>query len=330
MIKNFFYSSNPEEKKIKVWKIITSQKKLNLIQTINIEGCPQPIFINTKKKILYVSIRPNFKVIVFKIKNNGMINKIGETKLLGSSSYIINDIENNFFFSASYNYNMVSISKIKKNGIPQKPYEILDNIQGCHSINFSLDNRLIFIPALLENCIYIYKITIVKSFLKLKFHKKIFSIIENSGPRHMVFYKNFFYSINEFNNTVDVWKIQKNDDIKHLQNINLTILSKKKFWAADIHINKRFLYTCDRYTSTISILKINKITGLLKLINYIKVEKQPREFSIDITGKYLSIVGQKSNFISLYSINQQNGKLNFLSRHFAGISPLWVSNFVIF
>lgn len=320
------YSTHPECQKIKVWNLnCENNRELHLIQTINVEGNPQAMCINIKKKVIYIGIRPNFSIFTYKINLDGTLIKIGHTKLPGSPSYI--SIDRNFFyiFTASYNNSLFTIHSLQESGVPNVSHKIIENIKGCHSVNIDLNNKIIFTLALLEDCIYFYIIN-KDGFIELHNNGKL-RTEKNTGPRHMCFHPNkkYFYSINELSSTVDIWKTGK--IIKKIQTKSILPSNfNHSKWAADIHItpNGKFLYTCERISNIITIFKVSENKGYIDIIGYKKTEEQPRSFSIDKTGKYLVISGQKSNFIKVYKINNKNGKLKFVSRKFAGINPIWV------
>lgn len=322
-MKNIIYSSHPESQQIKVWEL-NNTNKFKLLQTINIDDQIQPMFINKKKKIIYVGVRPNFGILIFKINIDGTLTSIKKIKLPGSPSHISTDKNFHYIFSASYNNSLFTISYLEKDGIPKLPHQTIHNIKGCHSVNVDLNNKNVFVPALLEDSIYIFKINNY-GFIESRKQKKIVTQ-KQSGPRHIDFHPNkkFFYSINELNSTIDIWKI--NNIITKIQTINILPPDyKESKWASDIHItpNGKYLYACDRSANIITIFKTIK-DGRIEIIEYKKTEEQPREFSIDSTGNYLIVAGQKSNFIGLYKINYQNGTLEYISRQFADNNPTWV------
>ena len=53
-------------------------------------------------------------------------------------------------------------------------------------------------------------------------------------------------------------------------------------------------------------------------------EKQPRGFNIDPTGRYLLSVGQLSNSMTVYAIDETTGKLTSLKQYPMGKNPNWV------
>jgi 6-phosphogluconolactonase len=53
-------------------------------------------------------------------------------------------------------------------------------------------------------------------------------------------------------------------------------------------------------------------------------ERQPRGFAIDPKGKFLVGTGEKSETISVYSIDQANGALKLLNKYPTGKGANWV------
>jgi len=51
----------------------------------------------------------------------------------------------------------------------------------------------------------------------------------------------------------------------------------------------------------------------------------PRGFNVDPSGQFLVASGQKSDKVSLYSINQANGELNLIERVAGGKGANWVT-----
>jgi 6-phosphogluconolactonase len=56
----------------------------------------------------------------------------------------------------------------------------------------------------------------------------------------------------------------------------------------------------------------------------IPTEMSPRGFAIDSAGRYMFVVGQRSNHMSSYKIDPATGKLSKLQELPMGKSPNWV------
>lgn len=326
------YVSSPNNQKIYVWRLDSFKSKLELMQVINTFGNAQPIGVHPNKKFLYTGVRPNFGITTYAINKEGLLSKIKNTKINNSPTYLVLNKQGTFLYCASYNYNTVQVISIDTLGIPNNTIQIIENLSGSHSANIDNSKTLLWIPCLLEHSIRLFNIHKSKGIL---IPNNPNYIITNplSSPRHMAFHNidNYAYIINELNGTIDVIKYNLKKTIDQFVLIQtIHILPNKKaqqFWSADIHItpDNNWLYCTDRFFHTISSFQILSENKKLKFVDYKYTEQQPRDFEIDSTGQFLIVAGQKSNHISLYSINFKNGKLDLISRYASGNNPSWVT-----
>jgi 6-phosphogluconolactonase len=63
---------------------------------------------------------------------------------------------------------------------------------------------------------------------------------------------------------------------------------------------------------------------MLAPIDSYPTEKQPRAFNIDPSGRYLLAVGQLSNSMTVYAIDNATGKLTRLKEYPVGKNPNWI------
>jgi 6-phosphogluconolactonase len=99
-----------------------------------------------------------------------------------------------------------------------------------------------------------------------------------------------------------------------------------KPWAADLHLTPdgRFLYASERTSSTLTGFRVDAATGQLSLIGSVPTEKQPRGFAIDPSGRWLAAVGEMSDGMSVYAIDQSSGALEKPAIYAVGKKPNWV------
>lgn len=327
------YVVSPESQQIHVWKLNEQDGILKLIQVVVTPGQAQPIAVHPNKQFLYVGVRPDFKIITYSIDQSGLLINIGSIKICSSPTYLISNAQGTFLYCASYHYNTVSVFPIHTSGLVERPMQIIKDLLGCHCVGIDKHKKLLWIPCLKDNFIRLFKIN--TSGILIRSHSNC--IIKSSniavGPRHITFHDTdcYAYVINELNSTIDVINYncfqEKPNIIQTIDILPAHVMYVTQYWGADIHIapNGRWLYCSDRAASIISIFKISYNTKQLKFIDYQLTEMQPRGFSIDSTGKFLVVAGQKSHYISLYHININNGKLTILSRHYSGKGPMWIS-----
>jgi 6-phosphogluconolactonase len=97
-------------------------------------------------------------------------------------------------------------------------------------------------------------------------------------------------------------------------------------WGADLHVtpNGRFLYSCERASSLLTLFGIAEQDGSLTALAHFPTETMPRGFAIDHSGRYLVAAGQASHQVAIHSIDPDSGQLTLLARHHVGEGAMWV------
>ncbi|MFP9227654.1 6-phosphogluconolactonase [Pectobacterium cacticida] len=322
------YVASPESQQIHVWQL-GAQGGLTLLQTVDVPGQVQPMAIAPNKRHLYAGVRPDFRVLSYRIDKSGKLTQVGSASLPGSPTHLSTDRDGRFLFSASYSGACVSVSPIDAEGVAGEPLQQLNGLEGCHSTNIDPTNCVVWAPCLKEDRIRLYDLAPDG---KLSEHRQsAMATVSGAGPRHMAFHPNqrFAYCVNELDSSVDVYQLDAaNGELQKVQTLDAMPAGfNDTRWAADIHItpNGRFLYTSDRTASLLSVFQVSEDGSALTLTGHQPTETQPRGFNLDHTGEYLISAGQKSQHIEVYRIDQNTGDLQPLARYAVGQGPMWVS-----
>ncbi len=145
---------------------------------------------------------------------------------------------------------------------------------------------------------------------------------ENSGPRHLVKYKNRIYAVNEFANTVVLVKKRNH---KYFVDTLFSTLPENFIgtsYSAEIYITRdgNFIYTSNRGHNSLSVFKVDKKSGYLKLIDNVPVQGDfPRNFALTPDEKFLVVANQKSDNLVVFSRDQDTGLLKFLSEIYSPV-----------
>ncbi|MGV3346870.1 6-phosphogluconolactonase [Enterobacteriaceae bacterium LUAb1] len=324
-MKHVVYTASPESGQIHCWKM-DEHGELTLLQVVDVQAQVQPMVISPDKRFLYAGVRPDFRVLAWRITGDGLLEQAGKAALPGSPTHISTDCDGRWLFCASYNNACVSVSPLN-NGLPGEVVDIVQGLEGCHSANIDRINKTLFVPALKQDRICLY--TLGDKGQLMPTQQGQVSSAPGAGPRHMAFHPNkqYAYSINELDSTVDVWRLQNTQgEVEHVQRLDMLPADfNGTRWAADIHLTPdgRYLYSCDRTASIITVFSVSEEGGKIALAGYQQTEQQPRGFSIDSRGKFLVVAGQKSHHIAVYRIGEQ-GLLTELNRYAVGQGPMWV------
>jgi 6-phosphogluconolactonase len=173
-------------------------------------------------------------------------------------------------------------------------------------------NKHLFVPDLGTDKLEIYHFDEKSGGLK---ERGTMKMPEASGPRHFVFHPTgkWAYLVQELSGMVTAFDY-KNGRLSTKQSISLLPAEYEgEASSADIHVSPdgRFLYATNRKSSnTITIFKIDELSGHLSLINYQStLGSTPRNFNFDLSGNFLLVANQDSDEIVIFRINKETGLL---------------------
>jgi 6-phosphogluconolactonase len=143
------------------------------------------------------------------------------------------------------------------------------------------------------------------------------SITPGSGPRHLTFHPNgrYAYLIEEMGGSVDVFRYYPGTG--HLQLLQRIAAhpdgANGPFRSSDIHVSAdgRFLYATNRESeSNIAVFAVDPAKGTLRTIGYQSVlGKEPRNFMLDPSGRFLLVANQDSNAVVIFRVDPKTGLL---------------------
>ena len=87
-MKQTVYTASPESQQINVWRL-NAEVSLKLIQVVDVPGQVQPMVVSPDKRFLYVGVRPEFRVLAYRISpDDGALTYTAEAPLPGSPTHI--------------------------------------------------------------------------------------------------------------------------------------------------------------------------------------------------------------------------------------------------
>ena len=101
-MKQTVYIASPESQQIHVWNL-NHEGALTLTQVVDVPGQVQPMVVSPDKRYLYVGVRPEFRVLAYRIApDDGALTFAAESALPGSPTHISTDHQGQFVFVGSY------------------------------------------------------------------------------------------------------------------------------------------------------------------------------------------------------------------------------------
>ena len=90
-MKQTVYIASPESQQIHVWNL-NHEGALTLTQVVDVPGQVQPMVVSPDKRYLYVGVRPEFRVLAYRIApDDGALTFAAESALPGSPTHISSD-----------------------------------------------------------------------------------------------------------------------------------------------------------------------------------------------------------------------------------------------
>ncbi len=184
----------------------------------------------------------------------------------------------------------------------------------AHSVNFSPDNRFLFVADLGLDQVLVYRFDAAKATIEPN-DPPYAAVKPGSGPRHFTFHPSgrFAYVINEMASTVTAFAYDaRRGALKELQTISTL---PKDFTGTNhtaevlAHPSGRFLYGSNRGHDSIAVFSISG-KGTLAAVEQTSTQgKVPRNFNLDPTGTWLLAANQDSDNVVVFRIDAATGKL---------------------
>lgn len=287
---------------------------------------PSFLTFSSNKNFLYaVSEVANFNkeksgfVNAYRVAENGTLQLINKVSTNGADPcHVQLNCLNTKAAISNYTGGTVSIHKVLKNGTIQEAHQVLNHnttTQQSHTHSAKFYKNNLFVADLGRN--FLAQYTEDPKNTSDYLLKTNYQIENNAGPRHFEISKKgkYIYVISELNSTITVLK-KENNNYTSIQNIStLDTTFKGESFCADIHLskNEQFLYGSNRGENSIAVFKRDTKNGTIQKIQTISAHGDwPRNFTLAPNGKFLLVANQKSDNISVYSVNKTTGRLTFL------------------
>jgi len=316
-------------KGIYVYRFYEESGKLAFLSEIDDVSNPSYLTVSKDNKFIYAVNEDGknggvsaftFEPVVGTIKQLNRVSSAG-----ADPCYITLDAERRNAFVANYSSGNLSVLPIKADGSLEAPSQVIQD-QGkgpdaarqegphVHIAYFSPDQKYLLYTDLGTDKLNFTRYHAGKP-SPLTPENSI-SVKPGNGPRHLVFSpdKKYLYLLQEMGSAITVYAYS-GGNVKELQTVGMKEENQKGTnGAAAIKITPdgHFLYATDRLdASAILVYAINPADGKLTFMErHTTYGKNPRDFAIDPTGKWLLVANQDSDNIVVFKINPGTGSLS--------------------
>ena len=287
---------------------------------------PSYLAIDPQKKFIYATqeteVEDDPKVHAWAIDGDTLYSLNDRPADGGLPCHITVDKTGKFVLSANYETGSIACYPIRENGSLGEIRTLIQH-QGsgsyhprqlgphAHAVVLSADNKLLFVPDLGLDKILVYQFNEETGNLTpsdpafVKTHT-------GAGPRHFVFHPSNRYAfvLNEMDATIIVYAYY-NGLLNPLQTIStLPLGTNATPSCAEIAVTPdgRYVYASNRGHN--SIARFIFEDGQLAALGHTPtLGETPRDFAIDLTGKFLIVGNQDTDTVVTFQIDHQTGNL---------------------
>lgn len=355
MATTFVYVSNAADGTVSTYSLDAGTGKLTPGAVTEAGPNVMPMAVSPDRSRLYAAVRSQpYRLQTFHIDaNDGHLTKVSESPAADSYAYISLDQTGQYLFGASYDNDIITVTKVDQDKVADAPLHTLKTAQNAHSVRIDKDNRTLLVANLGGERVVQYHFDSATGAVT-PYKPDHLAAPEGLGPRHLVFAPDnrFVYVLDELQDKVISYALDAQSG--QLSQVAVTSSlpadhglkpgaprgpsrvstpamqphadNSQDIWAADIHVTPdgNYLYTSERTSSVLSAFKVDKAHGTLSLIGTFPTEKQPRGFAISADSRHLICTGEKSTQVSVFTIDPGTGQLSLTGRYPTGNGANWV------
>jgi 6-phosphogluconolactonase len=327
----FVYVSMAPEQKVQIFRLNSSDGKLDAVAAVPVEGTPGALAVDPKQQFLFVSCRSTSTLSSFRIDPaTGRLKDISTAPLPAgeNAAFVGTDRTGRWLISASYAAGKVVVHRIAEDGKIETPSVLtIATARTAHAFATDPDNRWVFVPHVTPNAIYQFRFDVAKG--KLADASKAPGGTAKAGPRHLRFHPTLAMAISsdEQSSSITAYRFEPKSGLKPIETLStLPADFKGKNTTAEVkvHPSGKYVWVSNRGHDSLAGFAIDEKSGKLTALGQTPTEKTPRSFEIDPDGRYVFGAGEGSGKLAVYRVELTSGRLERLHTYDVGKSLTWV------
>jgi len=288
---------------------------------------PSFLAIHPSRKLLFAVVASAEGMVrSFEIEPSGKLRLLNEVTTKGAGpAHVQIDRSGKWVAIANYTSGSTAVYRIEANGNLSQPVSFVQH-EGksidpsrqagphAHSVNFSSDNKLLYVADLGLDEVKVYAFNAESGSLT---PQPSLMTPKGGGPRHLALGKKRIYVLNEMGSSISVFEAGK-----LLETVSMLPAGfKASTTAAELVINAKenVLYASNRGADTIAVFRIGKT---LTKIADVPVGKVPRGFVLSPDGRFLLVASQNEDTIQSYRVDPKSGNLTRVGDPVKAGSPI--------
>jgi 6-phosphogluconolactonase len=235
-------------------------------------------------------------------------------------------------FAANYGSGTIGVLPVRPDGGVGEPLEKLAPGRNAHQILSDASGRHVFVPCLGSDWIAQYRFNAATGALTPNTPATV-PVQAKAGPRHLAFHPSERCAclINELDSTMIALRYDAAQGLLAPATTAPTLPAGYGGKNATAHVlfmpSGRFVYGSNRGHDSVAIYAFDAQTMALRLIGHETgggAIAWPRDFALDLSGRYLLVANQKGNSVSVFRCNSETGALSKLSTVAVPPAPTFV------
>jgi 6-phosphogluconolactonase len=345
------YVSVRRDNRISIFTMDPATGTLTWQDPVPLDGGPDPMAMDPRKRFLYVACRDQQKLVSYRIDpRTGGLTLIGSVPLQGEPIQIVTDRTGRFLLSVFFYQSTIGVHAISSDGvIAFPPIEWRYTAYGCHGIEVDASNQFVFVP-------HVARSGGPNAVAQFKFNQKtgrltpntppFLNLHENQGPRHMLVHPTLHvaYSADEQGASATAYRLDPSTGtLSNFQTISTVpgdYTARGIALCSELQISPdgRFLFVVTREHNSIASFAIDATTGRLTDAGRVPTEPAVRPFCLDPDGRFAVAAGSGAagsggaaargggtgGRLATYRVNRDNGQLTPLAVYPGGDGPMWI------
>ncbi len=332
------YVSSSESREIHAFRMDPSTGALDLLVVTAVPGAEgfsrgnMPMLVSSDRRMLYVHVRTEpYPLFTYSIEpGTGRLTLLGSVTLPAPMTYLSLSNDGRCLFSASYDGALIAVNRIDNARRVEAPsVQTLKTPPKAHCILQVPKSPFVYVTSVDGETVLAYRFDADACRLEA-LSQACARSRDGDGPRHLAIHPtlNRIYCLNEHSGALATYSADPTAGTLTVLQIESLVPSgfSGNAMGADIHPSPdgAFVYASVRETNTISAFRIDPALGTLARAGTFTVEKFPRGFAIEPTGRYLLCAGQLSGTLGVYAIDQASGALEAVRQYAVGKRPSWI------
>ena len=302
---------------------------LNILGTTRCEGHPSYLSLRPDGRYLYAVHEVNSydgggAVSAFAIDpDSGVLTFLNSQPTVGSPCHNTVDATRSFVLTTNYGGSSWCVHPIGRDGTLGEMTDFRrhegsgENAERQgephpHSVNLDAANRFALVVDLGTDQVVVYEFDPREG--KLRDHGAT-SVSPGAGPRHLAFHPSgrFAYVINELSNTLTAFTYDAGagvlEEIDEVSTLPADFTGVSYTSAVKLSADGRFIYGSNRGHDSIATFSVGD-DGHPSLIGLAAVPKEPRDFAIEPSGRFLYSGGHRTDVVTVLGIDAESGLLH--------------------